>query len=185
MRLLARSIWLKGMVTTVAAGSFVWLYEVRFLDSKYAILPFGSQTVDTGQPPAPGVRLTFSATAYCKGLVTNAGVAVQRGIVAADPALLPIGSVLNVDASDFRYDGIYTVLDTGPQVRGREVDIFMWSCTDAISFGRRPVQLTLLRVGWNPQATTPRLSDSLFKRPQSQQPLPARPLPIIPSEPPK
>ena len=65
-------------------------------------------------PPEPGTRLSFTATAYCKGLTTAAGVAVQAGIAAADPALLPVGSIVELDTPDARYDGIYTILDTGP-----------------------------------------------------------------------
>lgn len=183
MMQLARSFWLKAAVTTVAAGSFVWLYEVRFLDHK-STRPFVSDsTPDPGRPLPVGARLPFSATAYCKGLLTSTGVAVQRGIVAADPEVLPMGSVLNVDAGDPRYNGIYTVLDTGPQVRGREVDIYLWSCAEAITFGRRPVQLTLLRIGWAPQATTSQPASGIFSRPGAERPLPARPLPLAPPEP--
>jgi 3D (Asp-Asp-Asp) domain-containing protein len=123
----------------------------------------------------------FDATAYCKGLVTSSGVAVQRGVAAADPALLPVGSVINVDARDEKYSGIYTVLDTGPAVQGREIDLYMWSCNEALQFGRRPVRLMVMRMGWNPVATTPSVMDRLFKRPGTQQPLPSRPLPISPS----
>jgi 3D (Asp-Asp-Asp) domain-containing protein len=182
--MLARSFWLKAAVTTVAAGSFVWLYEVEFPDSKYATLPaHAGPAQDLSDPPAVGARITFSATAYCKGLLTSTGVAVQHGIVAADPAIIPIGSVLKVEVDDVRYSGIYTVLDTGPLVRGREVDIYIWNCNEALSFGRRRVQLTLLRAGWNPRATLPRPSVSgLFGSPESPQPLPASPGPIGPPE---
>src|SRR5262245_25943817 len=152
MMQLARSLWMKAAVTTVAAGSFVWLYEVEFPDSKFATLPLVLEP-DAGRSPAVGVRVPFTATAYCKGLLTSTGVTVQRGIAASDPAILPVGSVLRVDAADARYDGIYTVLDTGPQVQGRELDIYMWSCTEALAFGRKTIQLTLLREGWDPRAT--------------------------------
>ena len=39
----------------------------------------------------------------------------------------------------------------------------MWSCHEALEFGRRPVRLTVLRLGWNPQATTPSFIDRLFR----------------------
>ena len=48
--------------------------------------------------PTPGARLAFSATAYCKGITTTPGVPVQSGIAAADPALLPVGSVIELDS---------------------------------------------------------------------------------------
>ena len=46
-----------------------------------------------GAEPEPGAKLAFTATAYCKGTTTASGVAVRRGIAAADPRLLPAGSV--------------------------------------------------------------------------------------------
>jgi 3D (Asp-Asp-Asp) domain-containing protein len=122
------------------------------------------------------------ATAYCKGLVTKSGVPVQAGIAAADPALLPVGSVVEMDSPDSRYDGIYTILDTGPAVQGAEVDIYMWSCHEALRFGRKPVGLTVLRLGWNPRATAPGFMDRLFKRAEyvPDRTLSGRPLPMAP-----
>jgi 3D (Asp-Asp-Asp) domain-containing protein len=181
--LLARSFWLKAFVTTVAAGLFVRLYEVTIPDSKFSMLPLAFE-VDAESPPrpSPGVKLTFSATAYCKGLLTTSGVAAQSGILASDPTLLPLGTVVELDYKDDKYDGIYTVLDTGPEIQGREVDVYMWSCNDALKFGRRPVNLTILRLGWNPRATTPGFMDRLFRRPTAPaaEPLPSRPLPVLP-----
>jgi hypothetical protein len=112
-------------------------------------------------------------------------VAVQSGIAAADTAFLPIGSLVDLDVDDARYDGLYSVLDTGPAIQGRELDIYMWSCHEALKFGRRPVRLTVLRLGWNPKATTPSFMDRLFRRqapPREQPVLPSPPLlPGIPS----
>jgi len=42
-------------------------------------------------------------------------------------------------------------MDTGPKVSGRHIDLYMWSCTEALSFGKRPIKLTVLRLGWNPR----------------------------------
>ena len=172
------------MVTVTAVAGFVWAYEETIPDSKFSMLPRGFESpLDPAAPPAPGVRQAYSATAYCKGLVTSAGVAVQTGIVAADPKLLPIGSVVDVRVGNEQYDGIYTVLDTGPEIQGRDVDIYMWSCNDALRFGRRPARVTVLRMGWNPLATTPSFINRLFKRPESKAPLPSRPLPLNPPQP--
>jgi 3D (Asp-Asp-Asp) domain-containing protein len=67
----------------------------------------------------------------------------RRGFVAADPAVLPLGSVIRVGQSG-RYDGVYTVMDTGPKVRGRHVDLFIESCAAAKVFGRRTVRVSIL-----------------------------------------
>jgi 3D (Asp-Asp-Asp) domain-containing protein len=174
--IISGSFWRKSFVTVIAAAVFASLYEVTFLDSRYAARQATSR--EPTPLPAPGSRLAFSATAYCKGLTTTSGVAVQTGIAAADPELLPVGSVVDLDGLPQRYNGIYTVLDTGPAVLGRQVDVYMWSCNEALVFGRRPIHLTVLRLGWNPRATTPSFLDRFFKKPEPA-PLPSRPLPIV------
>ena len=67
----------------------------------------------------------------------------KRGIVAADPKILPIGSRIRVqDAGP--YSGIYTVSDTGPAVNGHEIDIFIPDGEEAKQFGRRKVRVEIL-----------------------------------------
>src|ERR1700681_4515394 len=141
------SLWRKAVVTVIAVGGFVSLYEVTTLDSKYA----ARQAVlrETTALPSPGARLAFSATAYCKGVTTTSGVAAQSGVAAADPELLPVGSVVEVESVASRYNGIYTIMDTGPAVQGRHIDVYIWNCNEALRFGRRPVHLVVLRLGWN------------------------------------
>jgi 3D (Asp-Asp-Asp) domain-containing protein len=178
---LARSFWWKALVTAIAVGGFLALYEVTIPDSKFSMLPLAFERfLDPSAPPAPGARIAFSSTAYCKGLVTSSGVAVQKGVMAADPTLLPVGSVIDFSVNEAKYDGIYTILDTGPEIQGREVDIYLWSCYEALRFGRRSAHVTVLRLGWNPAATTPSLVDRIFRRPEAPAPLPSRPLPIAP-----
>ncbi len=53
-------------------------------------------------------------------------------------------------------------MDTGGVVRGRLLDIYMRNCDEAIRFGRRSVQVFVLRLGWNPRATGPSLLDTLL-----------------------
>jgi 3D (Asp-Asp-Asp) domain-containing protein len=175
------SLLRKVLVTAVAAGAFVSLYEVTILDSKYAMRETASPD-GAPQSPVPGERLMFAATAYCKGIVTTSGVAAQSGVAAADPAVLPVGSVIQMDSSDGSHDGIYTVLDTGPAVQGRQIDLYIWNCYEALKFGRQAVHLTVLRLGWNPRAVTPSFMDRLFKRGPAPVPptLPSRPLPQAP-----
>lgn len=114
--------------------------------------------------PEPGAKLTFSATAYCKGTTTASGIAVRRGIAAADPQLLPAGSVVSLSTGDVEFDGVYTVMDTGPAVKGRLLDLYVWSCHEALTFGRKSVQVTVLRLGWDPRASAATLVDRLFRR---------------------
>ena len=174
--IISGSLWRKALVTAVAAAAFVSTYEVTILDSKYAART--GVLRETTALPTPGAHLAFSATAYCKGITTSSGAPAQTGIAAADPELLPIGSVVEIDSLPPRYNGIYTVLDTGPSVQGRLVDLYMWSCYEALEFGRQPLRLTVLRLGWNPRATAPSFLDRLFKRSEPAA-LPSRPLPQI------
>lgn len=92
----------------------------------------------------------FEATAYCDFGITRSGALVRRGMVAADPNVLPLGSVIEIEAGD--YSGIYTVMDTGAVVKGKRVDIYVPSYEEAIQFGRQKVKVRVLRRGWHPEA---------------------------------
>jgi 3D (Asp-Asp-Asp) domain-containing protein len=180
MRLvISRSVGRKLTVTFVAIVGFVLAYEVSMFDSREEAPP---GIVDPTLPAA-GSRQLFTATAYCKGTTTASGVGVRTGIAASDPALLPVGSVVNVTTGKTKYNGVYTIMDTGPKVQGRLLDLYMWSCHEALAFGRQQIELTVLRLGWNPNASTPSLVDRLFRRreaaaktlPPPPPPLPAQP----------
>lgn len=158
--LISRSLWRKLAIMCVAIVGFVLLYEVTMFDSRDAA---PAAAVDPTLPAA-GSRVVFTATAYCKGRTTASGVNVRTGIAASDPAILPVGSVVNISTDNTKYNGVYTIMDTGPRVQGRILDIYMWSCHEALAFGRKPIEVTVLRLGWNPSASTPSLVDRLFQR---------------------
>ncbi len=158
--LIAASIARKIVATVGAVVGFVFVYETTIPDSRdtwpRAIAPLNAA-------PQPGTELEFSATAYCKGETTASGAEVRSGMAAADPALLPVGTVVRVSSRNVRYDGVWTVMDTGPAVQGRLIDLYMWSCHEALAFGRQPIRMTVLRLGWNPKNSAPSLIDSLFR----------------------
>ena len=140
---IAESYWKKAIATLSVATVFVFAYEIHTRDSKSeASMP---NITEMTVLPQAGARLQFSATAYCKGDTTASGVGVRTGIAAADPAILPVGSVVRLETPNPRYSGVWTVMDTGPAVRGRSVDLYLWSCKEALQFGRRKVRLTVLR----------------------------------------
>ena len=176
--LISRSIRRKVLATLIVVTAFVFLYETRILDSRFG-LRLGPAT-DVGPVPSPGTRLSFSATAYCKGTTTTSGVNVRSGIAAADPALLPVGTVLQVDAPGTRNDGVYTIMDTGPKVQGRRLDLYMWSCYEALAFGRAGVGIVVLRLGWSPQASSPGIIDRLFRRREATAPVQVPEPPQVP-----
>jgi 3D (Asp-Asp-Asp) domain-containing protein len=175
LTIISGSLVRKLAATCIAVIGFVLLYEVSVFDLRQ------SNPVKVVDPTAPaaGARLEFTATAYCKGTTTASGVEVRTGIAASDPSILPVGSVVNISTHDVKYNGVYTIMDTGPAVQGRTLDLYMWSCHEALRFGRRPVELSVLRLGWNPAASTPSFVDRLFRRreaarvqPQAPQPAP-------------
>ena len=135
MPLLARSIQRKAIATLVVSLGFVFVYETTIRDSRYAARQ--AMLRDTTGLPIPGSRLQFAATAYCKGSTTASGVGVRTGIAASDSTLLPVGSVISMATSDSKYSGIYTIMDTGPAVQGRVLDVYMWNCQEALAFGRQ------------------------------------------------
>ena len=180
----AKFFWRRAFPSLLLVGTFVLLYEATVSDSRYAARQ--AELLEGQLKPAPGTRLQFKATAYCKGQTTASGVGVRSGVAASDPGLLPVGSVIQADFEMPEYNGIYTIMDTGPEIQGREIDVYMWSCFEALRFGRQDVNIVVLRLGWDPKDTTP-LIDSLFHRrlpgdtdgdarPQQQPPRKPRPL---------
>jgi 3D (Asp-Asp-Asp) domain-containing protein len=168
---ISHSILRRILATVVVALVFVFLYEATIRDSRYAARQ-ASVAEATGLPQA-GAQLAFTATAYCKGETTASGVVVRTGIAAADPALLPVGTVVRVEMPNSRYSGIWTVMDTGPAVQGRMIDLYLWSCKEALAFGRRPVRLTVLRLGWSPQMSEPSLIDRMLRQREADRTVPS------------
>jgi 3D (Asp-Asp-Asp) domain-containing protein len=160
--LLSRLLWRKVVVASIAVVGFVLAYEMSTFDAQ-DVTP---EELIAPTAPVPRSRLQFSATAYCKGTTTAAGIRVQSGMAAADPTLLPLGSVVDVTTADEKYTGIYTILDTGPAVRGRMLDLYMWSCYEALNFGRQQIEVTVLRLGWDPAGSAPSVIDRQLKSPR-------------------
>jgi 3D (Asp-Asp-Asp) domain-containing protein len=88
---------------------------------------------------------TYTATAYSLRGRTASGKPVSRGLIAADPRVLPLGTRVRVDAGSF--SGEYLVADTGGAVKGRRIDIWTPTSREAMRFGRRAVKLTVLSFG--------------------------------------
>ena len=168
-RILSRSARRKAVALLIAMIGFVFLYETRMLDSQFLAWP----VLSSDSIPTPGSHLRFHATAYCKGSTTASGVTARTGVAAADSDLLPVGSVVNVATGDAKYNGVYTIMDTGPKIQGRELDLYMWSCYEALAFGRKDIQITVLRLGWDPRASAPTLIDRLFRRREATRRIPA------------
>ena len=97
-----------------------------------------------GEPPQASPFQVFSATAYSLRGRTATGQSVTRGLIAADPRVLPIGTRVRLEAGP--WTGEYLVADTGGAIKGRKIDIWTPSSREAMQFGRRAVKLTVLSL---------------------------------------
>jgi 3D (Asp-Asp-Asp) domain-containing protein len=104
-----------------------------------------SQSGSVGSP-TPGERSVFIATAYCQGTITAGGTDVTEGIVAADPTVLPLGTVIRVAGLTSRYNRLYHVMDTGRKIQGHRIDLYISDCGEAVQFGRRRAEVSLLPI---------------------------------------
>lgn len=181
MPLIAKSLRRKIIATLAASACFVVLYQASIHDSRTARESAVHDPTTSG--PMAGSRLQFTATAYCTGTKTASGVNVRNGIAAADPTLLPVGSIVSVVTRASKYDGVYTILDTGAEIQGRDLDLYIPDCDDAVVFGRKDALVTVLRLGWNPRASTPGLIGRLFQRREFDRANKAIPAVTTPTDP--
>jgi 3D (Asp-Asp-Asp) domain-containing protein len=94
-----------------------------------------------GQPQAPqAYRLKVDAVAYHLPGKTALGVPVQKGVVAVDPRLIPLGTKLHVPGY-----GAGLAADVGHAIKGRIIDLWFPSTAKARAWGRRTVTITVYR----------------------------------------
>lgn len=90
--------------------------------------------------------LRVEATAYAPfhgpGVngITATGMRAQRGVIAVDPTLIPLGARVYVEGY-----GHAIAADTGGAIRGRRIDVCMNTPGEAYQWGRRAVKIYLLR----------------------------------------
>lgn len=87
---------------------------------------------------------TMEATAYTAADgdgngITSIGLTAKHGIIAVDPRVIPYGTRVYIPGYGFAVAG-----DTGGAIIGNRIDLFMDSYHDAISFGRRNVEMYIL-----------------------------------------
>jgi 3D (Asp-Asp-Asp) domain-containing protein len=82
--------------------------------------------------------ITVTATGYSLGGHTSTGLPVGYGVVAVDPAVIPLGTRLNIPGYG---DGV--AADTGSGVSGYAIDLWFPTLADALAWGRRTVTISL------------------------------------------
>jgi cystine transport system substrate-binding protein len=91
----------------------------------------------------------FVVTMYGTGCDTLAGSRTKAGTlpvvgftVAADPRVLPLGSIVEIEGLGERQ-----VHDVGGAVLGRTVDVYVSNCREARAWGRRSLRVRVLHRG--------------------------------------
>ena len=95
---------------------------------------------------AAGDGQDFQATAYADHGITASGHETGPGTAAADPRVLPFGTRVRMTGAG-AYSGEYVVWDTGRDVAGRMLDIFVPDERAARRFGRRRVRVEVISWG--------------------------------------
>jgi 3D (Asp-Asp-Asp) domain-containing protein len=115
-----------------------------------------TETVTSAAPSAEAITApqAYVATAYSLPGRTASGMRVAKGVIAADPRVLPLGTRVRLEAGP--YSGEYVVADTGSAVRGRKIDVWVPSHGEACRFGRRNIKLSVISYGGRRAATRAR-----------------------------
>ena len=104
------------------------------------------------EPTVITVEATFY-TAYCEGCIgiTKLGYDVRQTIyingyrvIAVDPALIPLGSIVRVELEDGQsFDAIAG--DTGGAIKGARIDVLVATKAEAYQLGRQQATVTILK----------------------------------------
>ena len=103
-----------------------------------SILPASAAT-----RPRKARSVPMKATAYAHHGTTKSGAKTRRGVIAADPRVLPLGTKVKVENAG-PYSGHYVVKDTGKKIKGRKIDVFMPSRREARRFGKKDVRVKVV-----------------------------------------
>jgi 3D (Asp-Asp-Asp) domain-containing protein/peptidoglycan hydrolase CwlO-like protein len=88
--------------------------------------------------PAGARTIVVSSTGYSLPGHTSTGIPVGFGVVAVDPAVIPLGTRLTIPGY-----GAGVAADTGGGVRGADIDLWFPTLAAAQGWGRRTVTITL------------------------------------------
>lgn len=121
--------------------------EVMAIGTKRKIARVVEPTINVsrGEARSPvGRVLVMLATAYAPvpaegGSLTATGMRAQRGVVAVDPRVIPLGTRLYVDGY-----GEAIAADTGGAIKGNRIDLCFNTPGECNEFGVRTVKVTIL-----------------------------------------
>lgn len=113
----------------------------------------GTFTDGAGETVSYEYCITGDCTAYSwdAGSVTAVGEPVQVGYVAVDPNIIPYGSLLYITSPYGTWDyGYCYAMDTGGAAMAGTIvaDLFYDTEAECDAFGRRPMNVYVIRSGW-------------------------------------
>lgn len=103
-------------------------------------------------PPKKYVKsYTVTSTAYSPTVaetdsnpwVTASGMKSAFGVIAVDPKVIPLGTLVYVDGYGYAIAG-----DTGGFIKGEKIDVFFYSTKDANKWGVKKVKIYILDGKW-------------------------------------
>jgi 3D (Asp-Asp-Asp) domain-containing protein len=122
--------------------------QIRALDRRARQVAAKAEAVQAQSAPAAsagasrvtdGARtLTVNSTGYSLPGRTSTGLPVGFGIVAVDPAVIPLGTRISIPGY-----GEGVAADTGGAVQGMAIDLWFPTLAQALAWGRRTVTVTL------------------------------------------
>jgi 3D (Asp-Asp-Asp) domain-containing protein len=137
------------------------VYRVRFADgqlvqrtridrrilrpSRPRIVHLGHSYIPSRAALARRPSMIVEATAYAPfygpgvGGITATGMRAQRGVIAVDPRVIPLGTIVYVEGY-----GTAIAADTGGAIRGRRIDVCLDTPREAYQWGRRWVRIWIL-----------------------------------------
>ena len=122
------------------------------------IVEYGNKNASKDAPVNTGdldykYVITCEATAYDLSAEENGGYAGQtatgvpldKGVIAVDPRVIPLGSRVYIEALDGSWSYGYAVAaDTGGAIKGKRVDLCYRTRSECIQFGRRACRVYVL-----------------------------------------
>ena len=117
---------------------------------KHVAPPTTRRPARANRPPAtayrrakPGEKIPVEVTYYCLQGTTRTDTQVREGIVAADPRVFPLRRHVELTVHG-RSLGRFLIADTGTKIKGRTLDIWVPSCSEARRRGRHHATAVLL-----------------------------------------
>lgn len=115
--------------------------------------PLGDYFIATAYTPDPRENGGYNGTAM--------GTKLVRGVVAVDPKVIPLGTVLWVEGY-----GVCRAEDTGGAIKGKRLDLLFETKKEAYNWGRRKVRVAILPKGYKPGGNVSERRTSLLKEAQ-------------------